>query len=282
MRNFSESFASLSSKRSPLCLGIDPAPEILKSWRLSVDITGLRRFCEIILEAAGDSLAVIKPQSAFFEQFGSEGIRELERLVVSIRDRGSLSLIDCKRGDIGHTLEAYADTYIGDRSPFNADAITVSPYLGLAALKPVFDQAEKFGSAVFVVVRSSNPEGAAIQDARLPDGRSVADALADGITEINAGYGDGIGPVGAVMGATLQGESLKTLDRLPKSLLLAPGIGAQGATFATLAKKFGPAASRTLPSASRSILSAGPSINGLRDAIQRHQDEAVEMLHVVR
>ena len=116
-------------------------------------------------------------------------------------------LIDAKRGDIGSTVAAYAETYFGASSPYNVDAITVSPYLGIEALKPIFDKAAQSGAGVFVVVRSSNHEGAVLQNARIHDGRTVADWLADSITEYNRGFQDEIGPVGAVIGATLGQES---------------------------------------------------------------------------
>jgi orotidine-5'-phosphate decarboxylase len=127
---------------------------------------------------------------------------------------------------------------------------------------------------VFVVVRSSNPEGATLQDAVMADGRRVATALADDITAFNRHCGKGLGPVGAVMGATIEGPAAETLEHLPNALLLAPGIGAQGATFADLARNFGKAAARAIPSVSRGILSKGPSVAALRDAIMRHREAA--------
>jgi orotidine-5'-phosphate decarboxylase len=123
---------------------------------------------------------------------------------------------------------------------------------------------------VFVVVRSSNPEGRALQDARLADGRTVATALADDITAFNATVTDGVGPVGAVMGATIEGTATETLASLPKSLLLAPGIGAQGATFDDMARNFGAATQRALPSVSRGILGKGPDMASLRQAIEEN------------
>jgi len=172
MPSFAERFLDLADTRSPLCLGVDPAAELLKQWGLPHDATGLSRFCDITMEAMGDRVAVVKPQSAFFEQFGPAGMAELKRLVGMIHDRGALALIDVKRGDIGHTLDAYADAMIGPGSPFGGDAMTAVAYMGFGSLKPLLDKAAQRGAGVFIVVRSSNPEGRALQDARHPDGRT--------------------------------------------------------------------------------------------------------------
>jgi orotidine-5'-phosphate decarboxylase len=274
MSSFAERFLSLAETRSPLCLGVDPAVELLRQWGLPLDASGLRRFCDIAVEAMGDRVAVVKPQSAFFEQFGPEGMAELKRLVGMVKARGSLALIDVKRGDIGHTLDAYADAMIGPDSPFGGDAMTAVAYMGFGSLKPLLDKAAQRGAGVFIVVRSSNPEGRALQDARHLDGRTVATALADEITAFNATVTDSVGPVGAVMGATIEGTATETLASLPKSLLLAPGIGAQGATFDDMARNFGPATERALPSVSRGILAKGPDVASLRKAIEENCDLA--------
>ncbi len=277
MPSFAERFLKLAETRSPLCLGVDPAVELLRQWGLPLDAKGLRGFCDIVMEAMGDRVAIVKPQSAFFEQFGPGGMEELARLVGMIKERGSLALIDVKRGDIGHTLEAYADAMIGPDSPFGGDAMTAVAYMGFGSLMPLLDKAAQRGAGVFVVVRSSNPEGRTLQDALLADGRTVATALADDITEFNATVTDGVGPVGAVMGATIEGTATETLASLPKSLLLAPGIGAQGATFDDMARNFGLATARALPSVSRGVLGTGPNVVELRKSIELHCDGARRM-----
>jgi orotidine-5'-phosphate decarboxylase len=274
MPSFAERFLTLADTRSPLCLGVDPAVELLGQWGLPLDARGLRAFCDIIMEAMGDRVAVVKPQSAFFEQFGPEGMAELKRLVGMVQARGALALIDVKRGDIGHTLDAYADAMVGPMSPFGGDAMTAVAYMGFGSLAPLLKKAAEREAGVFIVVRSSNPEGRALQDARLTDGRTVATALADDITAFNATVTDYVGPVGAVMGATIEGAAVETLASLPKSLLLAPGIGAQGATFDDMARNFGPATERALPSVSRGILAKGPDVAELRKAIETNCDLA--------
>ena len=274
MVSFPHRFLRLAEERSPLCLGVDPSAELLRQWDLPVTAAGVGTFCDIVVEAMGERVAIVKPQSAFFEQFGPDGMRELARLVGMVKARGTLALIDVKRGDIGHTLDAYADAMIGPDSPFGGDAMTVSAYLGFGALRPLMKKAVERNAGVFVVVRSSNPEGRALQDARLEDGRTVATGLADDITAFNKEVGDEVGPIGAVMGATIEGSATETLAHLSNALILAPGIGAQGATFADMARNFGDATLRALPSASRSILGKGPSVSELRKAIVAHCDDA--------
>lgn len=266
-QDFVTRFRDLARRRSPLCLGLDPSAELLAAWGLPLGADGVRRFCERVLEAAGERVAVMKPQSAFFERWGPEGMAALREVVAAIRGRGSLALIDGKRNDIGHTLAAYGEAMLGADSGFGGDAMTVSAYFGFGSLKPVLDRAVATGCAVFVMVRSSNPEGQALQDARLADGRSVADAIADDITAFNAALGAPVGPIGAVTGATLDATAAGTLARLPSSLLLAPGIGAQGATFESMRRSFGDATRRAMPAISRAILARGPTIAGLREAI---------------
>ena len=277
MPSFAEHFLKLAETRSSLCLGVDPAVELLRQWGLTLDAKGLRGFCDITMEAMGDRVAVVKPQSAFFEQFGPDGMAELARLIGMIQERGALALIDVKRGDIGHTLDAYADAMIGPDSPFGGDAMTATAYMGFGSLSPLLKKAAARGAGVFVVVRSSNPEGRALQDAVLADGRTVATALADDITAFNASVTTGVGPVGAVMGATLEGAAIETLAHLPNALLLAPGIGAQGATFDDLARNFGAAVRRALPSVSRGVLGKGPNVAELRKSIELHCDQARKM-----
>ena len=276
MKNFAQRFLELAGSRSPFCLGIDPTPQLLKAWELPDNAEGLARMCETIASAAQDRLAIVKPQIAFFERFGSKGIHVLEKLIESFHERGTLVLVDGKRGDIGSTVEAYAQAYLGPASAFRADAITAHAYLGFGALEPLLDRAVEVGAGVFVVVRSSNVEGIALQNAVLRnDGRTVADSLSDMITEFNEQTsGSEIGPIGAVVGATIENDLLSTLERLPRSLILAPGIGHQGATFDDLRKRFQTHAARAIPSSSRAVLDRGPDIKQLHAEIVKQCESA--------
>ena len=269
MKSFAQRFLELANSRSPFCLGIDPTPQLLKAWNLPHSADGLARMCETVVGAAEDQLAIVKPQIAFFERFGSKGIEVLEQLIGSFQERGTLVLVDGKRGDIGSTVEAYAQAYLGPTSAFRADAITAHAYLGFGSLKPLLTHAVDSGAGVFVVVRSSNAEGISLQTAVLRnDLRTVADSLADMITEFNQQISETeIGPVGAVVGATIENDLLPTLDRLPQSLILAPGIGHQGATFEDLRRRFARHAARAIPSSSRAVLDRGPDVERLRAEI---------------
>src|SRR5580658_5895637 len=144
--------------RGPLCVGIDPHSALLRAWGLGDDVAGLERFAGTVVEALADRVAVLKPQSAFFERFGSRGIAVLERTIADARSAGALVLLDAKRGDIGSTVEAYAQAYLDPASPLFADALTASPYLGFESLEPLYSTALRHGSGVFVLGFTSNPE----------------------------------------------------------------------------------------------------------------------------
>ncbi|HEX2264522.1 MAG TPA: orotidine-5'-phosphate decarboxylase, partial [Pseudonocardiaceae bacterium] len=160
---FGVRLARVVAARGALCAGIDPHPELLRQWGLDDDVAGLERFARGAVEALAPEVAVIKPQSAFFERYGSRGVAVLERVLVAARDAGALVLLDVKRGDIGSTMAGYAAAYLSDGAPLAADAITVSPYLGVGALEPAFELASGTGRGVFVLALTSNPEGAAVQ-----------------------------------------------------------------------------------------------------------------------
>jgi orotidine-5'-phosphate decarboxylase len=275
---FAERFTLLNGQRGPFCLGLDPSPALLDAWGLKDSVEGLRHFCLITFDAAADQLSAIKPQSAYFERFGSKGIAVLETCIAAIRERGSLALLDVKRGDIGSTNAAYAQAYLDPRGPLKSDAITVHPYLGFHALAPLVEQARKSRGGLFVVVLSSNPEGKLIQGARVFADTTVVESLCDAISATNQALcPDALGPIGAVVGVTAQRAS-ETVERLPRSLILAPGLGAQGGDFAALAKRFKNAKKRVLPISSRGVLAQGPDVKKLREAIRMHCERSQEAL----
>ncbi|MEU7137307.1 orotidine-5'-phosphate decarboxylase [Streptomyces sp. NPDC046261] len=260
-------------ERGPLCVGIDPHAALLADWGLSDDIAGLERFTRTVVEALADRVAVLKPQSAFFERFGSRGIAVLERAVADSRAAGALVLMDAKRGDIGSTMAAYAATYLDPASPLFSDAVTVSPYLGYGSLRPALDLARESGAGVFVLALTSNPEGAEVQHAVRADGTSVAATMLNHLKAENAGAAP-MGSYGAVVGATLGGTlGAAGADLAINGPLLAPGIGAQGATAADLPKVFGSAVGDVVPNVSRGVLRHGPDVAALRRAAERFADE---------
>ncbi|MFC4106079.1 orotidine-5'-phosphate decarboxylase [Micromonospora zhanjiangensis] len=266
MESFGTRLHRATARRGPLCVGIDPHPGLLARWGLPDDVTGLTRFCDTVVEALGDRVAVVKPQSAFFERFGAHGVGVLESTIRQLHSAGALVLLDVKRGDIGSTVAAYASAYLDPSSPMYVDAITASPFLGVGSLAPMFETAATHGGGVFVLALTSNPEGSSVQHARGADGRTVAQTVIDEIAQLNAGA-QPLGSFGLVVGATV-GETGHDLSRVGGPLL-APGLGAQGGSAADLRAVFGGALAAVLPSYSREVLGAGPTASGLRDAADR-------------
>jgi orotidine-5'-phosphate decarboxylase len=265
---FGARLAKAIEARGRLCVGIDPHPALLDSWGLTDSVFGLERFAMTAVEAVAGAAAVVKPQSAFFERHGSKGVAVLEQVIEGCRERGALVLLDVKRGDIGSTVQAYADAYLDPTSPLAADAVTASPFLGIGSLDPLVDTALVHEAGVFVLALTSNPEGPSVQHATA-DGRTVAAQILDAVAGRNA-EADGPGSIGAVVGATIEPPS----DVTPQSLdlngpLLVPGIGAQGGTVDDVRRIFGSACRNVLPSSSREILGAGPDKVKLHEATLR-------------
>ena len=254
--------------RGPLCAGIDPHAALLRDWGLDDDVAGLERFALTAVEGLAPHVSVVKPQSAFYERFGSRGIAVLERVVAESRAAGALVLLDVKRGDIGSTSQAYADAYLDPSSPLAVDAITASPYLGFGSLDPMIETARLHDAGVFVLALTSNKEGPEVQHARV-DGGTVAGRMLGHLRALNDGA-EPLGSFGAVVGATI-GDTGESLDI--NGPLLAPGYGAQGGTVADLRRIFGAAAGAVLPSSSRELLRAGPDPRALGDAARRVNDE---------
>ncbi len=284
---FGTRLAAAVAARGPLCVGIDPHRELLLDWGVGDDVDGLRRFTDAVVEALAGSVAVLKPQMAFYERFGSRGIAVLEEAVTAIRAAGALVLLDAKRGDIGSTMDAYGE-YLRSDHPLKVDALTVSPYLGPQSLEPARSTAQRFGGGLFVLARTSNPDAGTFQHARLPDGggKGVAQAVVDTVRGWNTPdwvYGDPMptiadvrerrstwsgptGSFGVVVGATLP-ELDVDLDGLGGPVL-APGLGAQGGSPADLRRLFGRDRA-VVPTVSRGVLSAGSEIGALRAAADR-------------
>lgn len=260
--------------RGPLCAGIDPHAQLLRDWGLEDSLAGLETFALTAAEALGPVVAAVKPQSAFFERFGSAGIAVLERTVRVCREAGAQVVLDVKRGDIGSTAQGYADAYLDPASPLAVDAITASPFLGFGSLSPMIDTARKHGAGVFVLALTSNPEGPQFQHAVTADGRTVAAAVLDSLREENSDAG-GFGSFGAVVGATIEAPGTSLAIGGP---LLVPGIGAQGGTADDVRRIFGDVLANVLPSSSREILGAGPDPAALRDAAARANEAFVALV----
>ena len=278
-QHFGGRLAEAMGRLGPLCVGIDPHPGLLSAWGLTDDVAGLERFALTCVEALGGQVAAVKPQSAFFERHGSRGIAVLERVLAGLRDAGTLSILDAKRGDIGSTMTAYAQAYVDPSSPLAADAVTVSPFLGFGSLRPVLDLAAEQGRGVIVLALTSNPEGPGVQHAVSPSGRSVAAEIARAAALENAGA-EPLGSVGLVVGATV-GSAVQDLSidlAAVNGPLLAPGVGAQGGTPEDLQRIFGDARRSVLASSSREVLGAGPDVTALAAAARRTADAAAAAL----
>lgn len=275
MTSFGERLRAAMSERGPLCAGIDPHPQLLEQWGCSDSAAGLEKFALGAAEALAPVAAVIKPQSAFFERFGSAGIAVLERTIVTCREAGAQVLLDVKRGDIGSTAKAYADAYLDATSPLAVDAITVSPFLGFGSLAPMVEVARANDAGLFVLALTSNPEGGSVQGARA-GGRTVAGMILDELRALNADAASGEwGSFGAVVGATIAPpEDDLQID----GSLLAPGVGAQGGDAASCRIVFDGVLDKVLPASSRAILAAGPDPVALRDMVSRTVEEFRELL----
>ncbi|ALG11676.1 orotidine-5'-phosphate decarboxylase [Kibdelosporangium phytohabitans] len=269
--SFGARLTALVSRRGQLCVGIDPHPGLLEQWGLADTPDGLERFAMTCVEALAGEIAVLKPQSAFFERHGSKGIAVLERVIAESQQAGALVLLDVKRGDVGSTMTAYAAAYLTDGSPLAADAVTLSPYLGFGSLEPALQAAEKSGRGVFVLALTSNPEAPEVQRA-LNGPRSIAQTVVDAAAERNAGVRP-IGGIGLVVGATIGslGVDLGALN----GPLLVPGFGAQGGTLSDIRTIFGNSLRNVLPTSSRGVLKAGPDVFALRSEALRTRDAIV-------
>lgn len=271
-RPFSARLAAAITRSGRLCVGIDPHPSMLTAWGLDVNVRGLETCARTMAAALAGNVAVAKPQSAFFEAFGSAGVAVLERVLEDLREGGVLSLLDVKRGDLSSTMAAYAHAYLHPESPLRADAITLSPYLGFGSLAPALALAGEHGRGAFVLARTSNPEGTSLQSARLAhreSSRSVAQDIVEQAAQSNAAASGEL--VGLVVGGTHEdlGVDLSGFT----GPVLVPGLGAQGATPAELARRFDGCPGILLPTSSRAVMSAGPDVSHIRTAVNRLRDE---------
>lgn len=264
---FGQRFLERSKTHGQLCVGMDPHVGILEAWGLKANVEGLEAFSKTCVEAFADVACVVKPQVAFYEQFGSAGLAVLEESIAQLRRAGVLVIADAKRGDIGSTMAGYARAWLAPESPLCSDAVTVSPWLGFESLRPVLDLGERHGRGVIVLAATSNPEARGVQRS-LFDGTQVnlAQHIVDRVAEENAQH-SGAGNVGVVVGATLADPP--RLDRVG-GMVLMPGVGAQGGTMDDVKRIAGgdETASLVSPNVSRGVLRAGPDVADLRAAVK--------------
>ena len=274
---FGHRLATAMETFSPLCLGLDPHPGLLKDWGLDDNVTGLSAFAKTVVEAGTGHVGILKPQVALFERFGAAGLAVLEQVIAEAKAAGMIVINDAKRGDIGSTMAAYAEAWLADGSPLAGDAVTLSPYLGFESLRPAINLAEQTHRGVFILALTSNPEGASVQHLGDRDGKgSVASAIVKATEDENDYFMSSLmeparlGPVGLVVGATVaqQAKDLGIDLARSRAALLAPGLGAQGATVQDLRNGFAEAYPQVVPNSSRGILRAGPNRTALVEAIK--------------
>ena len=272
--HFSDRLAdAVERKRSQLVVGLDPRLELIP-----VEVRGdahlarpqaadaVARFCCGLVDAVAPHVVAVKPQLAFFEALGSDGIRALEEACAYARAAGLLVIADAKRGDVGSTARAYAAAFLepaDGREPL-ADAVTVNPYMGRDSVEPYLLAARRDGAGVFCLVKTSNAGSADVQDAVLTDGRPVWQHVGALVCEwAEEAVGEhGLSNVGAVVGATYPRAVGEARRLMPQSVLLLPGVGAQGATAADVARAFTSGPASALVTASRSVIYAYRAAGG--------------------
>ena len=265
--SFGERVRAALVARGPLCVGIDPHSSLLGSWGLTDDARGARDFGLRTVDAAAGRVGIVKPQVSFFERFGSAGLAALEDVLSAARAAGLIVIADAKRGDIGSTMDAYAEAWLTPGSPLEADALTVNPFLGVGALDGAFALAQQHDKGLFVLATTSNPEAEGLQRAISETGRTVSADIVAVVSARNAEHSPTgeWGSFGFVIGATVDWADAGIAAFAPSAPILAPGFGTQGATPADLHRRFGSMSDAVIASESRSILSAGPT--GLVNAI---------------
>ena len=273
---FSRKLERAFEAKGQLCVGIDPHDEILIENGFEISAKGLLDFSLAMLDQLEDVVSIVKPQVSFFERFGSAGFQTLEQVLDSASQRGLLVIADAKRGDIGSTMEAYAQAWLGKSAPFECDSLTVNPYLGVGALAPAASIASERGKGLFVLAATSNPEGITLQTSlnELTVAGQVAREV-DALNSSTAASNSRFGSVGLVIGATVSLASLglvsvnenRTKLRTP---ILSPGFGYQGAKLEDAKAIFNELSSDVLYSVSRSALRDG--IRGVRQAVQEDQN----------
>lgn len=278
--SFGDRLAAAFADHGRLCVGIDPHAHLLAEWGLAASAAGVREFGLRVVAAAAGRAGIVKPQVAFFERFGSAGYSALEDVILAAREAGLLVIADAKRGDIGTSVAAYAESWLTPGAPLEADALTVAAFQGVGSLDGPMALAESSGKGLFVLAATSNPEAAAVQQAVVADGpragMTVARAIIEDVHSFNRQQpAHPFGTVGVVLGATVDltayGIDTSGVAYDPALPVLAPGFGHQGARVEDAARLFGSFAPGVVVSESRGLLGAGP--DGLAAAVTRRAEE---------
>jgi orotidine-5'-phosphate decarboxylase len=268
---------AVKAKRSSAVVGLDPVlgriPAFIReeaAQRYGQTAKGAAAailvFNRLIIDAATDHVAIIKPQSAYYEVYGHHGVEAFWETIKYARKRGLMAIADAKRNDIGSTVEAYAAAFFGHPNPLEtwedpdlwADSLTVTPYLGSDGLIPFVDRCTQRGTGLFILVKTSNPSSGELQDQVLLSGETVAQQVAKLVEYLGSRVvgQSGYSSVGAVVGATYPEELVQLRSEMPQAIFLVPGYGAQGGTAADVVGAFNQDGLGALISASRSVIFA--------------------------
>jgi orotidine-5'-phosphate decarboxylase len=277
-----------------VCVGLDPRRKNLPPGFLPADehaptavASAYVRFCNGVSDVLASLVPIAKVQAAFFEELGPPGMQAMAEVIDHARSRRFLVIVDAKRNDIGSTAEAYARGYLGPESAWNADALTVSPYLGDDSLTPFVDIARNRGAGIFVLVKTSNPGGGMLQDLQ-SSGQSIYARVADHVENLSRATPAecGYGPVGAVVGATYPGQLAELRQAMPHSWFLVPGYGSQGGTAADVAPAFDRSGLGAIVNNSRGLIFAyerpefaSRSANDWQRAVEAAAREMINALH---
>jgi orotidine-5'-phosphate decarboxylase len=266
MPNFADQLlAAIDAKQSPACVALDPVfeslPDELRSGVRSEDqsarLLAIGTFSRRVLELIAQHIPVVKINSAYFECYHADGVRLYDELLAEAAAMGLMTIGDCKRGDVGHTAEMYATAHLGGLTPH---AITINGYFGLDGVKPFIDVAQTAGKGVFVLVRTSNPSAAAIQDVVTEGGRKVHEIVASQVNEWATDRGmtgiSGYSSIGAVVATRNPADAARLRKAMPNSIFLVPGYGAQGGKASDFAPYFNPDSRGALVAAGRSVIYA--------------------------
>lgn len=275
--NFSDKLAQqIKLKNNPSVLGLDPKleyiPASIKEKYFNGNVSPQKAVADSIIEfnkrlidALYEVIPAVKPQLAYYEMYGTEGIKAFYETIRYAKGKGLLVIADGKRNDIGTTAQAYATAYLGktdingtEEEAFGADSLTVNAYLGIDGIKPFIEVCESNDKGIFVLVKTSNPSSGQLQDLKLDDGRTIYEAMADLVNQWgNTTTGQcGYSSIGAVVGATYPRQLEKMRKRMPKAWILVPGYGAQGGTAADVAGAFDENGLGAVINASRSLMCA--------------------------
>ena len=268
MSSFGQRLSAAFHSYGQLCVGIDPSQEQLKSWGLAHSVNGAKEFSSAVLDAVEGLVGIVKPQVAFFEQYGSAGIQLLASVLEDASSRGLLVIADAKRGDIGSTMDGYTRAWLGQEASFSCDALTLSPYLGPESLSETIEVALSNDRGVFVLAATSNPEAKSVQAAIGRSGISVASEVVAFAGKHNAAP---LGSVGVVIGATVELDGLGIdSSQLIQTPILMPGFGAQGSKL-SMVRQFGSISNNLICNVSRQV--AGSSRFEIRERVLQAKRE---------